>query len=80
MNKFGTRIKVLRLTNGLTQGDLAAKLGVATAFNWENGKLPRPSIIPRLARILGVEASELAELWMEESLAKNKGILKKEGG
>ena len=74
MNAFAQRIKTLRLTKGLTQTELGEKLGMAymAVFNWESGRLPRPNKLPKIARILGVEPEELAKLWMEVSLEKER--------
>ena len=72
MTALGTRIKTLRLTAGFTQQELADKLGmsVTAVNNWERGRLPHARAIPKLARTLWVEASELATLWMSDSLGK----------
>lgn len=50
-----------RIANGLTQGELAKKLDVdqSTVSLWESGQFPHPSVIPKLARFLGISAMEL---------------------
>lgn len=70
MGKFGTRVKVLRLTKGYSQQELGERVNVNASVicGWENNRLPRASAIPKLARILDIEPKELAELWMEDSL------------
>jgi len=74
MNQFGKRIKTLRLAKGLSQVELAVRLGIgrSTPAQWERGTLPFASTIPKLARILGVEPEELAELWMADSLEREE--------
>lgn len=73
-SKFGKCIKLGRLRLGYSQDELARKLGVASGAivsNWETGRsLPRVQAIPKLARILNIEASELAQLWLDDSLAR----------
>ena len=76
MGKFGERIKLGRLIKGYTQEELGRKLGRANSSNissWETGqRLPRATQIPKLARTLEIEASELAQLWLADSLEKVK--------
>lgn len=59
----GPRMKRARLLAGLTRRQLAAQLDVteATIWGWETGdRLPGdPNVLPRLARLLGVELVEL---------------------
>ena len=71
MKTLGTKIRLLRVTLGLTQEELATKLhtGGAVVSNWELMRtLPQPRFLPQLARVLGCEASELATLWMADSI------------
>ena len=62
--KFMSLLRRYRLARGLTQGQLADKVGVtpsAVSF-WESGTtLPSPEMYPKLARILGVDAMELTK-------------------
>lgn len=55
------RIKTLREKAGLTQDDVASKLGCtrAAVSHWEQGKRPHVATLIALARILKTTASEL---------------------
>lgn len=56
------RIRELREARGLRQSQLAEDMGIlqSAVSNWESEvALPRARELPRLARILGVEISEL---------------------
>lgn len=60
--KFGNFICMLRVKNGMTQADLANKLGVtpAAVSKWENGSSkPRVEVLFQLAHLFGVRAEEL---------------------
>jgi transcriptional regulator with XRE-family HTH domain len=62
---LGRRLAALRKERGLTQTDLAKKLGTAQAVisDYERGKLrPNPEILVRLAKVLDVSADELLGL------------------
>lgn len=64
MNTYitGTTIKHLREAKGLTQGELAERIGVSSkaVSKWETAKgLPDISLIEPLARALGVSVMEL---------------------
>ncbi len=55
-------IKTLRIARGLTQFELAKKMGVsqATVGMWETGeRTPRSSKIPKLAEVLGCSIPDL---------------------
>ena len=55
-------LRVLREQQHLTQEQLAvaAEVSASTVHNAESGKtLPRPAIVRRLARVLGVSPGEL---------------------
>lgn len=59
---FGNFVCELREKNGLTQADIASKLGVtpAAVSKWENGSSkPRVEVLFELAAILGVRPEEL---------------------
>ena len=75
MSMFGERIKLLRLTKGFTQAVLAQRLRMSlpVIHTWEYGGLPRAAVIPRLADILGVDPTELAELYMADILIRKEG-------
>jgi transcriptional regulator with XRE-family HTH domain len=58
------RLRELRELRGLTQGELAARLGCSRSAvsTWETRHgLPRPQRLADLARLLGVAVSELIE-------------------
>ncbi len=60
--KFGNFIYELRVKKGLTQSDVAQKLGVTSAAvsKWENGSAkPRYKVLLQLAEILDVSTEEL---------------------
>ena len=60
--KLGDNIKQIRLTKGMTQGDLCRKLEVDRAYmsNVEGGKKnPTLSTITKIARALDVSVDEL---------------------
>lgn len=62
MNDFGRLIKILRNRAGLTQKDLAIKLGTddSTISKWERNKnLPDVSIVAPIAKVLNVTCDEL---------------------
>lgn len=58
-------LKRHRMAKGMSLESLASKLNVATstAQAWESGRnLPRPKIVPKLARILGVKPLDLTRI------------------
>lgn len=63
---FMTLLRRHRLAKGLSQTALAKKLNLKTPSTvslWESGEnVPRPKMIPKLARLLGVDAMELTKL------------------
>ena len=59
---IGNRISKYRKEKGMTQEELAAKLGVSSqaVSKWENdASCPDISLLPRLCRILGISTDEL---------------------
>lgn len=73
--QFGIRVKELRLRLGLSQEQLAEKIGktVNSISNIERGSVaPKFETIAEIADILGVELSELFDVSDEISLDKNK--------
>ena len=59
---FGTRLEQLRRERGISQAQVAARLGVSkpTVWAWEHGRSrPVDSRIDALADVLGVEVAEL---------------------
>lgn len=62
MVKIGKNIKRFRRECGLTQAELAKKLGVTTqaVSKWETQmNSPDIALIPRIAQVLGVSIDEL---------------------
>lgn len=60
----GRMIRDARLAKGFTQDQLARKLGTkqATVATWEIGySFPRPSMLPKLAEVLGIRIDELVK-------------------
>ena len=61
-SQLGKNLKRIRLTKGITQGDIVRKLGVGRGFisNIENGKAnPTLATNAKLAKALGVPIGEL---------------------
>ena len=59
---IGNRISKYRKEKGMTQEELAAKLGVSSqaVSKWENdASCPDISLLPQLCRILGISSDEL---------------------
>ncbi len=68
----GLLIRNKRLEKGLSQAQLGEKLGVSTSTiaKWEKGnveKINRPTIIPKLAKILGVSPYNLIGVPIEHT-------------
>lgn len=67
-------LRALRIQKGLTQSQLANKLGVTTqtVSSWEKGEYhPRPRFVPLLAKILGVDPHDIFLATNTEKLVKN---------
>ena len=61
---FGARLLRLRTSAGLSQTDVADRMGVSapSISSWENGRVrPKPARMEKLATILGVEIAALLE-------------------
>src|SRR5215212_5708708 len=57
LNGLGSRIQAAREERGFTRKELARRVGVTqtAVWYWENqGKRPRPALLPVLTRVLGV--------------------------
>lgn len=65
-------LKEKRIASGLSQGDVADKLGYSTAqfiSNWERGVAAPPvNILKKLAELYKVNAEELFEVVLEEKI------------
>jgi len=68
---IGSKIKQLRLHAGLTQEQLAGKLGISaqSISKWENAvTMPDITLLPTLAGELGVSIDDLFDLTLEQKL------------
>ena len=81
LEKIGKMILECRLEKGMTQAELAEKVGVSdkTISKWEKGNsLPKVSVFVNLADALGISVSELASCERKEpELTKNESESKK---
>lgn len=62
---FMRMMKRHRMAKGMTMNVLSRKLGVsvATVHAWESGRnLPRPDMVPKLARIFEIDPMELTRV------------------
>lgn len=60
-----TMLRRHRLAKGLSLAELAKRIGVSTAAvsTWETGRsLPKAKVVPKLARVLGLDPFELMDL------------------
>lgn len=64
--KLGAAVRALRLEAGLTQWDVAAALGYATAqlvSNWERGVCTPPlAALPKLSELLDVKPEQMVNM------------------
>ncbi|MCI7329857.1 MAG: helix-turn-helix transcriptional regulator [Selenomonadaceae bacterium] len=58
-------LKQMRLDKGLTQEDVANRVGVtrAAVVYWEKGQTPRVKYLPKLARVLGCSVEKLLRMY-----------------
>ncbi len=78
---IGNKIKQLRHHSGLTQEQLASRLGVSaqSVSKWENAvSMPDITLLPPLAEVFGVSVDELFDLTVEERLRRLENRLEKE--
>ena len=69
--ELGLKIKELRIKHGLTQDDLASKLGVSfqTISKWENlVTMPDVALLPNISEAFGVTIDELFDLSIEQKM------------
>ena len=69
--EIGNKIKQLRNKSGLTQEQLATKLGISpqSVSKWETGTtMPDITLLPTLAGELGVTIDDLFDLTVEQKL------------
>ena len=69
--ELGLKIKELRIKHGLTQDDLASKLGVSfqTISKWENlVTMPDVALLPEISEAFGVTIDELFDLSVEQKM------------
>lgn len=67
-----TLLRRHRIARGLSQVQLAARLKVdqSTVSLWEAGQIPRPCMIPKLARMLGMDPMTLTRILEPEMNGK----------
>ncbi|MCP1639929.1 transcriptional regulator with XRE-family HTH domain [Streptococcus gallinaceus] len=78
MQTIGEKIKVLRREAGLSQQQLADKLGLSNQAisKWEtNTAQPEIGLLPELAMVFGVSIDELFDYTKEKYLDKIEGRL-----
>ncbi len=71
--EISNKIKQLRYKSGLTQEQLAARLGVSaqSVSKWENAvAMPDITLLPLIAEIFGVSIDELFDLTVEQKLRR----------
>lgn len=64
VRQFGARLRGLRTSRGMTQGDLAAAAGVSTAYVGRlerGGAAPGIDLVAKLTAALGTTASDLLD-------------------
>ena len=69
--ELGLKIKDLRIKHGLTQDDLANKLGVSfqTISKWENlVTMPDITLLPEISEVFGITIDELFDLSIEQRM------------
>ena len=69
--ELGLKIKDLRVKHGLTQEELANKLGVSfqTISKWENlVTMPDVALLPEISEVFGVTIDELFDLSVEQKM------------
>lgn len=72
MDNLQQRIKSTRVSQGLSQANLAEKTGVSqpTVANWENGShVPRQAVLEKISKVLGV-----SELWLRSGTREGDDI------
>ena len=71
--KLGNKIKQMRISAGMTQEQLAGKLGVSgqSISKWENEiSMPDITLLPDIAEIFGVSIDELFDLTIDQKLKR----------
>lgn len=82
-NSFGSMISSLRREKGLTQSELAEKMGVTdkAVSKWERDlSFPDISSLPKLAEIFGLSVDELIQAKARPSAEKNTSGREAGGG
>ena len=80
--EIGNKIKQLRFKSGLTQEQLAARLGISaqSVSKWENAvTMPDITLLPMLAGELGVTIDELFDLTTDQKLHRIENALEASG-
>ena len=67
MNALSLKVKTLRISKGWTQTELAnqARMSATAVHSLEDGGTPRPSTLLKLAKALGADPIEFAQLLMD---------------
>lgn len=71
--KINEKIKSLRLKSGMTQEQLANRIGVSaqSISKWENGiSMPDISLLPFIAEVFGVSIDDLFDLTVDEKIKR----------
>lgn len=88
MNRVGEKIKQIRIDSGLSQKQLAKKLGVAESFinEVEQGrKVVSEGLMDKITKILGKDLNDISmsveeEVYKEEKSSTNENVKKKDLG
>ena len=78
MDKFSEKLKIVRTAVGISQTDLAVRIGVSrrSIFAYENGhSVPRKNVLRKIANELGVTVAYLTD---DESIDPNEGRAREE--
>lgn len=77
MKTIGNKIKELRYSKGMSQKDIAEKLGITSqaVSKWENdSSLPEMTMLPDIAALFGIQIDDLFEYSTEK---RYESIIKK---
>lgn len=79
---FGNKLFRLRKAAGLTQSELAAKVGVTNkaVSKWENGaSKPTTTVVRKLAGVYGISVGELLTAREERDAPVSSAVRKRKG-
>ena len=80
MSRIGEKIKGFRLEAGMSQKQLAKKLGVSEAFvsEFENGKkILNQNLIDRITKVLGKDVNDITMSFEQEVFKDEKEDIRK---